>query len=667
MLPTIGRLALLLSLVVAVYAVVAATLGDRRRRPALVSSARNAVIAVSALLTAASAALLYALATHDFSVRYVAEQSNRDMPLYITLAAFYSSQAGSLLFWGWTLSLFATAAILAHERRHPRLFPYLVATLAGVEAFFVYLLVALSNPFERLWPAPPDGRGLNPLLYDGGMLIHPPLQLMGYMASTVPFAFVVAALVTGRLDAEWVAAVRRWMLAAWALLGSGLLLGAWWAYHVLGWGGYWGWDPVENAGLLPWLTMTAYLHSAMVQERRGMLKVWNVGLVLASFALAIFGTLIVRSGILSSVHAFAQSAIGPAFFAFLALVVVGSIGLLFYRLPQLRDEGTLDSALSRESSFLVNNLLLVGIALATFWGTIYPLVAETVQGVKVAVGPTFYRQVNGPLLFALVVLMAICALLPWRRAAPAALWRGLRWPLAIAIAVCAVSFLLGARAAGAQLGILACTLAGGAIVVEYVRGVRLRRRNAGETVPTALVRLVGRGRRRYGGYLVHASIALMGIGIVGSLWFQSGSEATVAPGEQFTAGRYTFTFQGLQETQEPGMEVVYASVDVAPAGLGGGASLALRPAKRFHRNWEEQPSSVVAIHTVWPWMDDVYLVLAGWDENGRGIFQAFVNPLVTLLWAGLFVFWGASLVLLWPEGRPAPVRAARRLAVEVAR
>jgi cytochrome c-type biogenesis protein CcmF len=646
LLPSVGRLGILLTLVVACYGALAALVGHYRRRPALVASGRNALYACAALLTLSSVALLYALYAHDFSVRYVAQQTTRDMPWYIRLAAFYASQEGSLLFWGWSLALWSALAVALIAPRHPALAPHVTATLAGVQAFFAYLVVALADPFARLWPAPADGRGLNPLLYDSGMLVHPPLQLMGYMASVVPFAIVVAALATGRLDGEWVAAVRRWMLAAWALLGSGLMLGAWWAYHTLGWGGYWGWDPVENVGLLPWITMTAYLHSAMIQERRGMLKLWNVSLVLASFALSIFGTLVVRSGILSSVHSFAQSAIGPAFFAFLAGIVVLSVLLLLLRLPRLRDDGAIEALLSREAAFLVNNLILAGIALATLWGTIYPLVSEAVRGAKVAVGPSFYKQVNGPLLFALLVLLAVATALPWRSASGPRLLRALAVPLGTALVASLLTFTLGARSLTAQLGIAACVLAGAVTLLEFARGAAVRHRNAREALPLALLRLVSRGRRRYGGYLVHVGIVLMGLGVVGSTWFQVGHEAQLAPGEQMQLGQYAFTYRGRSEFQEAGARVVQATVEVAD----GDQRFFLYPGKRFHRGWEQQPGTLVSIQTVFPRLDDLYVVFAGWEDDKAHI-QAFVNPLVWLLWVGLGLVWLASGILLWPERR----------------
>ncbi|HEU5318251.1 MAG TPA: cytochrome c-type biogenesis CcmF C-terminal domain-containing protein, partial [Chloroflexota bacterium] len=659
LLPSLGRLGVLLALVVSVYAILAAILGQLRQRPALVASARNAVYVVAALLTLAAGALFYALFAHDFSVKYVAEQTTRDMPWFIRLAAFYSGQSGSLLFWAWTLALWSAAAIAWAWRRHAALVPYVTATLAATQAFFAYLLAAFADPFERLSPVPADGRGLNPLLYDSGMLVHPPLQLLGYMASSVPFAIVVAALATGRLDAVWVAAVRRWMLAAWAVLGAGLLLGGWWAYHTLGWGGVWGWDPVENVGLLPWLTMTAYLHSAMVQERRGLLKLWNVSLVLASFALSIFGTLVVRSGILSSVHSFAQSPIGPALFVFLALVAFVSIALIVWRLRQLRDDGAVDALFSRETAFLLNNLILAAVALATLWGTIYPLISESVRGVKVAVGPPFYQQVNGPLLFAMLLLLAAATALSWRRTSVPRFLRSLAGPAVLAILVAAGTFALGARSLTAQLGVVASVLVAGVTLAEVGRATWLRHRSAHEALPRAFSRLVWRARRRYGGYLVHLGIVLIGLGAIGSTWFQIGHEATLAPGEQLRLGQYTFTYLGKTERQEGTVRTVQAAVGVAAQGPLAGDTVLLAPAKRFHRGWEKQPGTQVAIHTTLPRLDDLYLVLAGWEDDGRAHFQAFVNPLVSLIWAGLALVMGAAVFLLWPETRRVAITTAR--------
>src|SRR5215210_1153399 len=412
-----GHIAIVAAMVVAAYAAIAAPLGVRLRAPELLASAYNAVLGVAALMSAASFALLLAFLSNDFSIRYVAEHSSREMPLSLVAAAFYGGQAGSLLYWGWTLSIFS--AIVAYQQRRAtdrHLMAYVHMTLMVVMAFFGLILGFVASPFEKMAVVPANGQGLNPLLYDMGMLYHPPMLLAGYMSWTIPFAFAVAALATGRLDASWIRTTRKYALVAWGILGIGNMLGAWWAYRVLGWGGYWGWDPVENSAIMPWLTGTAFLHSIQIQERRGTLKIWNMALVLLAFALSIFGTFVVRSGVLSSVHSFALSSIGPFYFGFLALVIAGSVALLFWRMPALRAQRDLDSLVSREAAFLLNNLLFLAVAFATFWGTIYPLISEAVRDVRVSVGAPYFQRVNGPILLALVALMGIGPLLPWRRA-----------------------------------------------------------------------------------------------------------------------------------------------------------------------------------------------------------------------------------------------------------
>src|SRR5438874_1652948 len=416
---SLGQICIVGAFGLALYAIVSSIVGVRVRSRELIASGVHAAWAVTGLITAASLTLLTALSVHDFSLRYVWEHSSRAMSMDLVLAAFYSGQQGSLLYWAWTLSIFA--AIVFWQQRKPgphRLFmPYVVAVLLAIEAFMTLLLGFVASPFEALPRPPADGVGLNPLLYDEGMRIHPPMLLAGLMSWSVPFAFAIAALVTGKLGNEWLAASRRYAMVAWVILGLGNVLGAWWAYHVLGWGGFWGWDPVENVALMPWLVGTAFIHSIQMQERRGMLKAWNLLLIMVAFFLSIFGTFVVRSGILASVHAFALSAIGPYFLTFLTLVIVGSLGLLFWRLPKLRAENQLDAFLSREASFLINNLLFLGITFAIFWGTIYPLVAEALADQKVSVGPPYFKEVAGPLLGALLLLMGIGPLMPWRRAA----------------------------------------------------------------------------------------------------------------------------------------------------------------------------------------------------------------------------------------------------------
>src|SRR6266851_4133762 len=511
------------------------------RRPPLVASGQNAAWAVAALITMASLTLLTALAVHDFSLRYVWEHSNRAMPLDLVLAAFYSGQQGSLLYWAWTLSVFS-AIVLWQQRRpgnHRVLMPYVVAVLMTIEAFMTLLLGFVATPFEALARPPVDGAGLNPLLYDEGMRIHPPMLLAGLMSWSVPFAFAVAALATNRLGHEWVALSRRYAMVAWVILGLGNVLGAWWAYHVLGWGGYWGWDPVENVALMPWLVGTAFIHSIQMQERRGMLKAWNILLIMVAFFLSIFGTFVVRSGILASVHAFALSAIGPYFLSFLALAIAASLGLFFWRLPQLKSENQLDAFLSRESSFLINNLLFLGIVFAIFWGTIYPLVAEALADQKVSVGPPYFKQVAGPLLGLLLLLMGIGPLMPWRRASRENLLYNFVVPIAGTFVGEAALLASGIRDAFALLGFGLCLFVLGTILQEFVRGTLARHRATGENYAAALTSLIRRNNRRYGGYIVHLAILLIGAGAVGSQVYQQQTQATLSPGQSVSLAGYT--------------------------------------------------------------------------------------------------------------------------------
>src|SRR4051794_8759831 len=467
-----GHIAIVAAMVVAAYAAIAAPLGVRLRAPELLASAYNAVLGVAILMSAASFALLLAFLSNDFSIRYVAEHSSREMPLSLVAAAFYGGQAGSLLYWGWTLSIFS--AIVAYQQRRAtdrQLMAYVHMTLMVVMAFFGLVLGFVASPFEKLAVVPANGQGLNPLLYDMGMLYHPPMLLAGYMSWTIPFAFAVAALATGRLDASWIRTTRKYALVAWGILGIGNMLGAWWAYRVLGWGGYWGWDPVENSAIMPWLIGTAFIHSIMIQERRGMLKVWNMALVMVTFYLAIFGTFVVRSGVINSVHSFAQSSLGPFFLTFLALVVATTLGLLFYRLPQLRSDNHLDSMLSREASFLMNNLLFLGLVFAIFWGTIFPLVSEAVQGTKITVGPPFFNQVAGPIMIVLLVLMGVGPLMPWRRGAAGNLVRLFGPPVLFGVAVAfVVGILKGFDQPKALTAFGACGFVTATIFLEVARG-----------------------------------------------------------------------------------------------------------------------------------------------------------------------------------------------------
>jgi cytochrome c-type biogenesis protein CcmF len=487
------------------------------------------------------------------------------------------------------------------------------------------------------------------------------MLLMGYMSFSLPFAFAVAAMVTGKLDSGWLRAIRRWMLAAWSIQTAGLLLGMWWAYHVLGWGGYWGWDPVENAALMPWLTATAFLHSSMVQERRGALKVWNLSLVLATFALSIFGTFEVRSGIISSVHSFAYSSIGPFFLGFLVLIVVASIGLFLFRLPQLRPEQEFESVVSREGSFLLNNLLLVAITFATFWGTIFPIISQTFRKQQMTVGPPFYQQVDGPLFAALLLLVGIGPLMAWRRASPRSLWRNLRWPALVGLLVAAVLPLLGMRAWLAVVGYAICAFAAATIVLEVWRGIRVRHGH-GEAYPTAFTRLVNRHRRRYGGYLVHLGLILLAVGVIGSQFFQQKVAGNLSQGQHLTIGAYALTFVRALDTPGAGVETVAAHLRVT---RDGHYVADIYPGRTVYAGFPDQPTSDISITTYG--LRDLYVFLADWNGTQTVTLQVFLNPLVELVWVGGLLMLAGGIFCWWPERRrAAALLEARPERVEVA-
>ena len=519
------------------------------------------------------------------------------------------------------------------------------------------LLGFVASPFEALPRPPADGVGLNPLLYDPGMRIHPPMLLAGLMSWSVPFAFAIAALASGKLDNDWIAVSRRYAMVAWVILGLGNILGAWWAYHVLGWGGYWGWDPVENVALMPWLVGTAFIHSIQMQERRGMLKAWNIALIMVAFFLSIFGTFVVRSGILASVHAFALSAIGPYFLTFLALVIGGSLWLFFWRLPRLHSDNQLDSLLSREASFLINNLLFLGIVFAIFWGTIYPLVAEAVANAKVSVGPPYFKQVAGPLFGAVVLLMGIGPLMPWRRASRDYLLNSFLIPVAGTVVGLAVLLIEGIRDPFAALGFGLCLFVLGTILQEFVRGALARHHATGESYVVALGSLIRRNNRRYGGYIVHLAMLLIGAGLVGSQIYQQQTQATLAPGESVTLAGYTVTAHGIDTQALPGVQVTEGVLSV-------NGSEDLRPAKQFFDNFPQQPSTRVGLRST-PF-EDLYVVLAGWEGDGptaKVSLAVFVNPLVSWIWTGGVLLLFGTLVTLWP----ASVLSHRRVTATVTR
>jgi cytochrome c-type biogenesis protein CcmF len=652
----LGHGALLLALALAIFGVALNLIGERRRIPELSIAGVRAVVGVALLIWVAAAVLLIAFVTHDFSFAYVSGRSSTDMPMRYVVTAFYGGQEGSLLFWSMVASTLAALAFARNRARFPRLVPYAAATFLTLNSFFLFMLCFVESPFDVNPITPAQGNGLNPLLRDPGMLIHPPLLLSGLSSFAVPFSIAAAALLSGRMTAEWLRFVRRWALVSWAVLGTGLFLGGWWAYHVLGWGGYWGWDPVENVSLLPWLTATAFIHSIMVQERRGMLKVWNVGLLLTSYVLSIFGTFIVRSGLIQSVHSFALSSIGGYFFGFLAIVTLASIAMMVHRLPMLRSDHSFDAVLSRESGFLLNNLLFTGIAFATFWGTIYPLITEAFKGTKLTVGPPFYDQVNGPLFLLLLILMGIGPLLAWRRSTARALFSAVRVPLMASLAAIVVLLALFGQPLAA-IGFAAALFAIGAVGVEYWHGARLRRKNAGDSWPVAVARLARRDPRRYGGYIVHLGVAVIAIGIIGSQFFQTERQVVLNEGESVKVAEYTLRYDDLTETVEKDANVVTAHIHVST----GGESHGLIGAHRyFYRGFENQPTTRVGIDRVG--FDDVYIMLTDWSDDGAANLHIFINPLVSWIWVGGAIYLFGMVVLFWPQPAVSrvPVRTTAR-------
>ncbi|MBI4481978.1 MAG: heme lyase CcmF/NrfE family subunit [Acidobacteria bacterium] len=650
--PEAGYFALLLSLIFTVYAAVAALLGAREERAPFLISAQRSVMAAALALAASAGFLVYLLAVRDFSVEYVASHTSRALPLWYAVAAFWAGQKGSLLFWALLGGLFAAAAVWANRRQHRRLLPYAIAVLMGIQVFFLVLLLVASNPFERLLFPAADGKGLNPLLQNHGMIFHPPALYLGYVGFAIPFAFGIAALITGRLDAAWIRTTRRWTLVAWLFLGAGILLGAQWAYVVLGWGGYWAWDPVENASLLPWLTGTAYLHSVMIQEKKGMLKVWNLVLVILTFALAIFGTFLTRSGVLSSVHSFGQSSLGYAFLWFLAFVLGGSLILLYSRRSQLVSPRKIESLLSRESSFLANNLILVGIAFAVFWGTVFPMVSEAVQGTKVTVGAPFFNRVTRPLGLGLLLLTGICPLIAWRKATATNLKKNFLRPAVVAALAAAAFFALGLREPVPLVFFSAGAFVLTTVFWEFMFGARARRGWTGENFLVALARLVSRNTRRYGGFLIHAGIVAIFVGIVGTSYFNLEKQVTLRKGETAHLGHYLIRFQGLAAERYLDQEVLKARLEVQE----GSRSFQSVPEKRFHPNGD-QPMTHVAIRSTL--REDFYVILAGWESNsGAATFKFLVNPLACWIWYGGWLVLAGGTVALLPNAAPARARVA---------
>ena len=661
--PLLGHLSLWVAFLVGLWGAITGFVGGTQDRVDLQQSARHATFALFGALAVAVISLEIGIFRHDFSLEYVAAYTSRNLPTFYLWSALYAGQKGSLLFWATVLSFFAMLVQVMTSGRHRVYLPFVAAVTCTVATFFITVMLFAANPFERLAFVPLDGRGMNPQLQNPGMVFHPPMLYLGYISITIPFAFAIAALLSKRLDSDWLVAIRKWTLVSWLFLSIGLILGMWWAYVELGWGGYWAWDPVENAALLPWLVMTAFLHSVMVQEKRGMLKKWNLGLIIGAWLLSIFGTFITRSGVIASVHSFTQSNVGYFFLVFLIVAAALSFALYASRLPLLEAEATLESMVSREASFLFNNLLLIGIAFSVLWGTLFPILSEAIKGTKITVGPPFFNQVNVPLGLALLAMTGIGPLIAWRRASIPNLQRQFAVPLTSGVFVLLILLVAGVRDLGA---LMATSIGGfvlGTVVQEFARGARARHRQYGEPTPYAIVQLLARNRRRYGGYIVHVAIVLLFVAFAG-MAFKTETEATLRPGESAELkGRdghvYTFTHLGISQYNALNRQVTAALIDVRRDGKAIGR---LRTEKRQHvdalGNNTFEPSTEVGIMS--GLRVDLYVVLAGLvNGTEQAVFRFTINPLVWWVWFGGFVLVIGGLIVLWPGGAPVAVKGQK--------
>jgi cytochrome c-type biogenesis protein CcmF len=655
----IGEYALWIALPIALWGGALAFVGGRTGRGDLVLSAERSVHVVFFLTLVASLGIVAAFLGNRYEYWYVFNYSSRELPTYFKVTGLWAGQRGSLLFWALNLAFFSSLTVWMNRRKNREFMPYVTGTLLSIITFFLVITLFITPPFETLAFTPADGRGLNPQLQNYWMTIHPPTLYLGFTAFTIPFAFAISALLTRTLDARWIQLTRRWILTSWFFLSLGIVFGMRWAYEELGWGGYWFWDPVENASLLPWLVATAFLHSVMIQESRGMLKVWNMTLVVLTFLMTIFATFLTRSGLIESVHSFAQDlTIAWTFLGFMGVTAVVSTYLIVTRLKDMRSDRALESFVSREAAFLMNNLVLLGSAFAVLWGTLFPLLTEGLTGSKVSVGPPFFNQVNIPIGLALLALMGIGPVIAWRKASARNLQKNFLAPVLLGLGSMAVLWVLGTRHTQALLtfGIGVFVLI--VIVVEFWKGTRARARIEGESAPTAFVHLIRKNRRRWGGYIVHVGVVIMFMGFAGAA-YDVEVRQSIEPGESITIGSpfghtYELRYEGLSTAVEPGHMVQWiATLSVERDGVPVGA---LNTERRLYLA-QGQPVTEVGIRSTL--MEDLYVILATLDDQvGTGLdprfhratFQVLVNPLVPWIWYGGLILALGTLIGLWPGG-----------------
>ncbi|MBY0494646.1 MAG: cytochrome c biogenesis protein CcsA [Cyanobacteria bacterium] len=644
---SLGALLLLIAFVTAAYTVAAAVAGARRRNTRLIESAIGAFYTIAAIMTVASGVIIYAFVAGDYSIRYVRRYSDSVQPLFYKITSYWGGLDGSVMFWVFLLSIFGAVAVKVNRERHRELIPYVVAVIASVEMFFLFLMVIHNNPFTTyLTELPTDGRGLNPLLQNFYMAIHPPTMYLGFVGLTIPFAFGMAALFTGHLDDSWLRAVRRWTMFSWFFLSLGLTLGMIWAYEELGWGGYWGWDPVENAGMLPWFTATAFLHSVMVQERRGMLRVWNVTLVIITFLLTIVGTFLTRSGVVQSIHAFGEDPqLARYFVGFMLSTIVFCFGWVIYRLPLLKARHELDSWMSKEAAFLANNWILLFSALFVLFATVFPTITEAINGERLTVGPPFFNRWMVPIGLILLLLTGVGPLLAWRKSTVANLKDQFMWPVLSGLITAGIVVAMGVRVWSSGLCFALAAFVSGTLIQELVRGANVRRGMTGTDIVTAMIGLVSRNKRRYGGYVVHAGIVLIFLGFAGE-GFSRDQQMLLKPGEEQTVGDYTIHLDALRVTDDGQKQMITGHITVKNAN--GEVIDQMRPARWYFRKHEDAPTTEVAIRRTFA--EDLYIVMAAFaiDEQTASV-EVHINPLVNWVWFGFGILAIGTGIALLPE------------------
>ena len=677
MIANFGYGVLVITFLVTLYSIFAAVYGERRQIPAMVESARRAMLLTWPLLTVTSAILIYLLVNNHYEVEFVYQVTSRSMPMYLKVTAWWGGQAGSILFWSWLMAAFASLVTLRKWDRDREFLPWVIVVACVTLAFFIGMNVFFENPFAQLYqtfdgisphtfkPAdavlytPPDGNGLNPLLRHPGMIIHPPMLYLGFVSFVIPYAFAMAALITGRTDDRWIRLTRRWSLWAWLFLSFGLVLGGRWAYDVLGWGGYWGWDAVEVAAFNPWLIGTAFLHSVMIQEKRGMFKQWNMILIIFTYCAVIYGTFVTRSGLLSSVHAFAQSPIGPMFLGYVGLTFISSVALLIYRWDKLKSENQLTSLLSREALFLLNNLLFLAIFVICFWGMNYSWISELITGQTATMGPPYYERAVTPLFGALLLLMGVAPLSAWGHSTLQTLGRAMWKPALGALIITVLLFFTYTQNPGALIGFFMVAFVILVTIYEYGRGAYARQRGQGENIFAALWTLTGRNRRRYGGYIIHISMMLMAIGILGIEIFQVETQGTLQQGQTLSVSDYDLTYREIAQWDDVPRGVNYrrAVLDVYQDGKYLG-----QLAPRIDYYYESQQNMTIPGQRA-TMRDDLYVLLVDWEPAtaSGATFKIYVNPLVNWLWLGSFVFLAGIIIAAWPDKEvervPVSVRA----------